>query len=268
MARIRTIKPDFWTDEKVGECSVSARLLLIACLNFSDDHGGLDRSAKQLKAQAFPYDQIDCEPLVVELINVGILIEYEVDGKKYLHIKGFQKHQKVEKPARPRIPIYEPSGSPRGGLGEESPSSSGSSLGREGKGREERGRARENGESAGESGEGDHKFESARIAAAQAGIDPQTVLAVGKEHPDKPVAYWIATALGRLKDIARIDSAPATEAANAWSALIATDGAERPGRTAAALDAIGGWLTVRGRTPFTEPKLRAEFCRAYSEAAA
>lgn len=109
MARIRTIKPEFWTDEKVGACSVSARLLLIASLNFADDYGGLERSSKQLKAQVFPYDSIDCEPLILELIRVGLLIEYQVADRKYLHIKGFSKHQRVEKPAKPKIPLYEES---------------------------------------------------------------------------------------------------------------------------------------------------------------
>lgn len=144
MARIRTVKPDYWTDERVGECSVSARLLFIACWNFSDDHGGLDRSAKQLKAQAFPYDAIDCEPLVQELLNAGLLVEYSVDCKTYLHIKGFRKHQKVEKPAKPRVPVYEPSLNSRGVLTESSPSphlgvavSSLEGKGMEGKGREE-----------------------------------------------------------------------------------------------------------------------------------
>lgn len=136
MARIRTVKPDYWTDERVGECSVSARLLFIACWNFADDHGGLDRSAKQLKAQAFPYDAIDCEPLVQELLDAGLLVEYAVDGKKYLHIKGFRKHQKVEKPAKPRVPLYDDSLNTPRILPEPSPTSSGSSLGREGNGRE------------------------------------------------------------------------------------------------------------------------------------
>lgn len=122
---------------------MSARLLFVATWNFADDHGGLDRSAKQLKAQAFPYDNIDCEPLVQELLKVGLLVEYEVDGKKYLHIKGFRTHQKVEKPARPRVPLYEKKPTPPRVLPESSPSSSGSSpvssglfSGRESKGRE------------------------------------------------------------------------------------------------------------------------------------
>lgn len=129
MARLRTVKPEFWTDERVGEVSVTARLLFIATWNFADDHGGLDRSAKQLKAQAFPYDNIDCEPLIQELLEVGLLIEYEVGGKKYLHINGFKKHQKVEKPAKPRVPLYENSPNPPRILTEDSPGSSGSSLG-------------------------------------------------------------------------------------------------------------------------------------------
>lgn len=132
MARLRTVKPEYWTDEHVGQCSMPARLLFIGTWNFADDHGGLSRSAKQLKAQIFPYDNIDCEPLIQELLNAGLLVEYEVDGKKYLHVRGFRKHQKVEKPAAPRIPKYEEqwrsSGNSPNPPGD-SPSPRGSSLG-------------------------------------------------------------------------------------------------------------------------------------------
>lgn len=56
-------------------------------------------------------------------------------------------------------------------------------------------------------------------------------------------------------------------AEQAWSDLIATDGAKRDHRVQRALDAIGGWLAVKARTQFNEQKLREQFCRAYSEAA-
>jgi hypothetical protein len=140
MARIRTIKPDFWTDETLGECSPTARLLFVGTWNLADDHGNLERSSRQLKAQLFPYDNFDCEPYVVELLHVGCLLEYEVDGKKYLHIKGFDRHQKVEKKSSPRHPLYEDSLRTHRVVTEPSPSSSGSSSslrnGMEGKGRE------------------------------------------------------------------------------------------------------------------------------------
>lgn len=136
MARIRTVKPEFWTDESIGECSPSARLLFLGALNFSDDHGGLDRSAKQLKAQVFPYDALDCEPLIQELLTHGLWVEYESSGKKYLHIKGFREHQKIDKPSANRVPLYDDSLSIPRALSEPSPSPRPSSLGREGNGKE------------------------------------------------------------------------------------------------------------------------------------
>ena len=135
MARIRTIKPEFWSDETVGECSPTSRLLFLGIWNYADDHGGIDRSAKQLRAQIFPYDNFDCEPLVQELLGHDLLIEYQVDGKKFLYVPGFAEHQKIEKKSKPRVPLYEESLRTRGVVGESSPTSSGSSLGREGKGK-------------------------------------------------------------------------------------------------------------------------------------
>lgn len=109
MARIRTIKPDFWTDEKLTECSVSARLLFIGTWNFADDNGNLDRSPKQIKARVFPIDNIECEPLLQELIAQGLLTEYSVNDKIYLHIQGFTKHQLINRPSKPVCPIYDES---------------------------------------------------------------------------------------------------------------------------------------------------------------
>jgi hypothetical protein len=129
VARIRTIKPDFWTDEKLTECSLSARLFFIGTWNFADDNGNLQRSAKKLKMQIFPADAMDCEPLVQELIAQGVLIEYAVNGEKYLHIKGFTRHQVINRPSKSGLPM--PSGN------EHSDTTHGALIdGREGKGKE------------------------------------------------------------------------------------------------------------------------------------
>lgn len=105
MARIRTVKPEFWTDEKVVECSISARLLFIGLFNFADDKGCLERSPKRIKMQVFPADTIDCEPLIMELIAHGLLTEYSVNGSHYLQIPGFLKHQKINRPSNSNIPL-------------------------------------------------------------------------------------------------------------------------------------------------------------------
>ncbi|MFC5427608.1 hypothetical protein ACFPTO_02095 [Paraburkholderia denitrificans] len=136
MARIRTIKPDFWTDEKVVELSMPARLMVLGSLNFSDDNGNLDRSPKKLKMQVFPADAIDCEPLIQEVIAQGMLIEYSVSGKTYLHIKGFRKHQVINRPSKSNIPepiFSDESCGAHGGLGDPSLTEG---KGKEGKGKD------------------------------------------------------------------------------------------------------------------------------------
>lgn len=58
MARIRTIKPEFWTSEQVMNCSRDARLLFIGLWNFCDDYGRHPANSKQLKALIFPDDNL------------------------------------------------------------------------------------------------------------------------------------------------------------------------------------------------------------------
>lgn len=140
MARIRSIKPEFFTDEKVGECSPNARLLFIGTWVFADDHGNLDRSARQLKAQVFPYDTTEVEPLLQELLRSGMLREYEVDSRKFLHINGFGDHQKIDKPSKPRVPLPEDSPNASGVVDEDSTTPR---SGEEGSGKERKGGERE-----------------------------------------------------------------------------------------------------------------------------
>jgi hypothetical protein len=140
MARIRTIKPDFWTDEKLTECSITARLFFVGTWNFADDNGNLVRSAKKLKMQVFPADMIDCEPLIQELMAIGLLIEYSVGAEKFLHIKGFKKHQVINRPSKSSIP-QPPFTEENEVLPDDSVSLQGELTdGREGKGKEEEGK--------------------------------------------------------------------------------------------------------------------------------
>lgn len=100
MARIRTVKPEFWTSEQVMDCSPTARLAFIGMWNFCDDAGIHPASAKTLKAEVFPADDIlvsDVQVLVDELKANGLIIEYEVAGKPYWQVTGWY-HQKIEKP--------------------------------------------------------------------------------------------------------------------------------------------------------------------------
>lgn len=100
VARIRSIKPEFWSDEQVMECSPLARLLFIGIWNFCDDGGNHPLSEKTLKALIFPGDSIDTAEirrLLVELSSNDLLRFYESSGKLYLNVPGW-RHQKIDRP--------------------------------------------------------------------------------------------------------------------------------------------------------------------------
>lgn len=110
MARIRTIKPEFWTSEQVMECEPVTRLLFIGLWNFCDDYGNHPASPKTIKALVFPGD--DFSPAIIdrmleELSTNRLIAFYEHSGKRYLHVRGW-KHQKIDKPSRKHPAFVEP----------------------------------------------------------------------------------------------------------------------------------------------------------------
>ncbi|WP_223538764.1 DnaT-like ssDNA-binding domain-containing protein [Pseudomonas sp. BF-R-12] len=110
MARIRTIKPEFWSSEQVMESRPLARLLFIGLWNFCDDGGNHPLSPRTIKALVFPGDDITTEAvseLLGELEGSGLTRSYTVDGKQYLHVSGW-KHQKIEKKNFKYPPVPEP----------------------------------------------------------------------------------------------------------------------------------------------------------------
>lgn len=124
MARIRTIKPEFWTSEQIADCSPIARLLFIGMWNFCDDGGNHPASCRTLKMQIFPGDDFttaDIEGFVAELVSADLLVEYEAEGKRYWNVTGW-KHQKIEKPSYkyPR-PVQEHSAPTQQHVAEDSP---------------------------------------------------------------------------------------------------------------------------------------------------
>ena len=158
--RIRTVKPEFWSDEKTGTLSMQAALLFLAMFNFADDKGRLRGVPSLLKAQAFPYrPEIDIEATLNELLTIGLVRAYKVGGQSYLEIKNFLKHQRINRPSdknlmpEPQVyeitELHEGSVNTHGGLSEDSVSihgglSEGSvrahcRKGKEGKGRERKG---------------------------------------------------------------------------------------------------------------------------------
>lgn len=108
--RQRMIKPEFFVDDRLLECSMSARLAFVSTWCIADDKGNLERSTKQIRRLAFPDETNESvESWILELIDQGLLLEYSWNGDNYLHIKGFAKHQRIDKPSKPRCPEFDES---------------------------------------------------------------------------------------------------------------------------------------------------------------
>ena len=106
MARSRTLKPEFWTDEVIVELSFAARLFYQGCWNFAlCDHGHIDATPKGLKLKIFPADDVDPVALLGELIAHGRLIRKSTpDGRPYMQIGTLSKHTKMDTRWNTRCP--------------------------------------------------------------------------------------------------------------------------------------------------------------------
>lgn len=103
------IDPEFWLDEDITSLDDVYQLFYIGTWNFSDDYGVIEDSAKKLKAQVFPYRNIDVQPIIDKLKEIGKFLPFEANGKKWLYVKNFLKYQRVDKPSKnrnPKVPDY------------------------------------------------------------------------------------------------------------------------------------------------------------------
>ncbi len=107
MARIRTIKPEFWTSEQVMELTPMARLLFIGMWNFCDDKGVHPVAFKTLKAEVFPADDVTAaqvEQWVGEMIEQSLLeIFHDDSGRAWWFVTGWH-HQLINRPSKTRYP--------------------------------------------------------------------------------------------------------------------------------------------------------------------
>lgn len=107
MGRIRSLKPEFYLSERVGSVSFGARLLFAGLWTIADREGRLRWQPKKIKAQLFPYDNIEIYPWAEELVTARLLQFYADEDGVYTFIPGFGEHQRPH-PKEPAstIPPY------------------------------------------------------------------------------------------------------------------------------------------------------------------
>jgi hypothetical protein len=107
MPRIRTVKPEFFTSEVLSEASVRARLLFIGLFTHVDDAGRAVDNSGLIRAAIFPLDDFtlsDVDSDLAALDKLRLIIRYEVDGRRYLQIRNWEEHQKINRPSPSKLP--------------------------------------------------------------------------------------------------------------------------------------------------------------------
>lgn len=152
MARIRTVKPGFFTSLTVCELPRDVRLTFIGLWTHCDDEGRCVAEARLVKAALWPLDD-DIDTRTIEkhlayLEDAGLVSLYHVSRRRYLQVSGWKEHQSISKPRPSDLPSIdeaeappEPSSTSPGTLPEPSP--------QEGKGKEQ---GKERDRSAGDEG--------------------------------------------------------------------------------------------------------------------
>jgi len=99
VARIRTIKPEFFQDEKLSSMSMADRFIFLGLISMADDAGRLLDNVKVIEAFIFPTTDDRVHESLMNLAREGrIRRGITSSGQKVIQILGWSKHQYVQHP--------------------------------------------------------------------------------------------------------------------------------------------------------------------------
>lgn len=97
MARARNIKPSLFTNEILGVGHPLCTLLFQGLWLLADRDGRLEDRPLRIKAEIFPYREADVDAMLHWLAHKGFIVRYLADGKAYIEVINFTKHQNPHK---------------------------------------------------------------------------------------------------------------------------------------------------------------------------
>lgn len=102
MARARNIKPGLFKNEVLGVADPLYTLLFEGLWVLADRAGRLEDRPLRIKGEVFPYrDGIDMDAMLNWLQTENFIVRYVVDGKRFIQILNFTKHQNPHKNEAP-----------------------------------------------------------------------------------------------------------------------------------------------------------------------
>jgi hypothetical protein len=91
--RSRNLKPGFFKNEALAECSPLARLLFAGLWCLADREGRLEDRPKRIRAELLPYDDGSVDDLLTELHEAGFILRYAAASGRFIQVVNFGKHQ-------------------------------------------------------------------------------------------------------------------------------------------------------------------------------
>jgi hypothetical protein len=108
MARIRTLKPEFWKHEALSALPEATHMLAAALINYADDQGYFNANPLLIRAECCPLR----EPSVSVPESLRRLQEIDYirlgtgpHGRAYGRIVAFEEHQRVSHPSKSKISV-------------------------------------------------------------------------------------------------------------------------------------------------------------------
>jgi len=94
MARARNIKPGFFKNEELADLGPEAMLLFAGLWTLADKEGRLEDRPRRIKAELFPYFDINVHDLLESLADGRFILRYSVGGSSYIQVVNFKSHQR------------------------------------------------------------------------------------------------------------------------------------------------------------------------------
>lgn len=102
--KIRSVKPEFFTDVRMAELSPLARLLYMGLWCIADDAGRGRYLPKLIEGEVFPHDQVDIYALLKELLDTQRIVTYANGKETLFHIPTFDLHQHPNRTVASKLP--------------------------------------------------------------------------------------------------------------------------------------------------------------------
>jgi hypothetical protein len=107
MPRIRTIKPDTFDDPDLCSLPVLARWVFVGLWTQVDKDGRAEDDSRRLKARLIPFDTKADMDAILQLLAPRFITRYAVNGRRFLQVNNFSKHQRPH-PKEPPSQIPSP----------------------------------------------------------------------------------------------------------------------------------------------------------------